>query len=157
MSRFWVLLLIFSCAACSKPTSVDSVHRLDQPRILAVPEIADAGTTAIGLWGTGNLVEANPLFTSFGDFAPLAILGARVGARKAMLAGGMKPAYVNLINETSAMVGVCNNIAVLAGAQSGVGLALGVGCAVFYNLEARRSYKEATGVDLYDLGDHTTK
>ena len=98
---------------------------------LAPVDYADAGTTAIAI-ATPGLIEGNPVIASAGPAAPLAALALKVGVKQAFVAGGMEVERANRLVETGSAFGFCNNTALLLGANTGVGLAVGAICAMIY-------------------------
>lgn len=123
-------------------------HRLDKVRV-GPGDIADVATTAVALWGPFDIVEMNPVFAWSGNAAPLLGFGTKIGVKHLMTYAGATPAQANLAAETSGALGACNNVAVIAGATSVVGVSLGVVCAFAYHEHLRREYFEATDREIY--------
>lgn len=98
---------------------------------LAPVDYADAATTAIAI-ASPALVEGNPVIAAAGPAAPFVALGLKVGVKHAFIAGGIEPERANRLVETGSAFGTCNNIALILGASTGVGLGLGAICAFMY-------------------------
>jgi hypothetical protein len=98
---------------------------------LAPVDYADAGTTGLAV-ASSTLIEGNPVIASAGPAAPIAALAIKIGVKQVFVAGGMEVERANRLVETGSAFGFCNNTALLLGANTGVGLALGAICAFAY-------------------------
>lgn len=94
-------------------------------------ELADAGTTAIGL-ASGLAVEGNPLVTWAGDAAIFVGLALKVGIRQILVAAGEAPRVAYQASQTLGWGGACANVATLSGAVPQAAIIVGIACAAVY-------------------------
>lgn len=113
------ILALFGLSACASNNAYD---------------YADAGTTALAV--AGGASEGNPLFSVAGNgAAPVVALVAKAGAREYMKSQGYSECEIDRAVNTSGVFGTANNLLVLAGASTPVGLLAGGMAAVVYYAE----------------------
>lgn len=110
MTRVIGIASLLVCASCT--TDIDEGVRV------GAADVADAGTTAIGL--ASGFVEANPLMAAAGPAAPLAVLAAKPIGKQAAVALGSHPRDANRMMEAMSITAACANAATLAGVTSAV-------------------------------------
>ena len=119
------------------------VHRFDRIAISAA-DVGDASTTTIGIV-SGVAEEANPITRSLGAGAGLAIIPLKIGIKHVIVEMGRTIPQANVAGNTVSALGTCSNLMVIAGATVPSAIATGAICALIYNREAKRSYRETTG------------
>lgn len=89
-------------------------------------DYADAATTAVGL--SQGFVEANPVLAGGGAATPILALGVKYVLKDGLIQAGYDEEEVNNTFDAVGWAGACSNIAVIAGATGGAGIALGLMC-----------------------------
>lgn len=131
------LLVSLSACASTPGTYQDRISAGQQTgdpldRIRVGPgDWADTGTTAIGIWG-GKFVEGNSILASTGNAAPLVMPPLKYAGKHGLVALGFTPREANKTMESVGMGAACWNVSLLAGATTGIGAGLALGCGYLY-------------------------
>jgi len=129
VSALAISLAVAGCAGQTPITAID---------------YADVGTTAIGLTVLDGISEANPVVGILGDgAAPFVAMGIKYASKKWLIANGYTPCEADKKVGTASAFGTANNIAVILGASTPVGIAAGVIGAMIYNSK-KQCYIEET-------------
>lgn len=151
-----LIAVIGLLAACAKNTPANPtvtktvtsshappVHRFDRIG-LSTADIGDAFTTTIGVV-SGIAEEANPILAPFGAAAGIIVIPIKIGIKHVVVEMGKTVPQANVMGNTVSALGTCSNAMVIAGAAGPAAVATGALCALIYNREAKRSYRETTG------------
>lgn len=118
--------LMTTALVCSMATS----SMAEGPENFRNIDLADAGTTAIGL--ASGLVEANPLASWAGDGAPIVVIGLKYLAKRILIASGVSKKDADYRVGIGSAFGVGNNIAILVAGTNPIGLVAGAFGATIY-------------------------
>jgi hypothetical protein len=117
-------------AGCSGTPPAGPMAPVSDDARIGVGDLADAGTTAIGL--ASGFAEANPAVAFAGPATPLLLIGGKYVLKEVMIAEGMDPYIANTTVESVGMGAACANIAIMAAAAGPAAAVAAVGCGIAY-------------------------
>ncbi len=132
----------------STPVAGDSIssqsrHPLDSVR-LGGSDLADAGTTGVGMWINGG-AELNPALSWAGPLVPIVTIPAKYAMKKGIVATGVKAPLANVAVESGSMFGTCFNLASLAAVEPITASLIGITCGGIYAVRQNQRYQRETG------------
>lgn len=125
--------------AVAEPAEASAPAEPRPKAVLRPIDYADAGSTALAFAVMdGAVSELNPLASIAGEGGvPFVGLGVKYGIKKVMIHRGSTQCEADRKVGIGSVAGLGNNLAVLAGATGGTGLAVGIVAAMIYASEKK--------------------